>query len=433
MAQPAKKNDVSQKPASGLGQNGSKENIIEIKITQKAEKQKKEPKPPGKIINLADYRRQLEQIKMQAGRQKKIDGRQNQPTEQSQGEKQTAPLPMTNIPNEAKLARQYAQGAPMSGGSQGSTFSGGSANQIQNNAQAAPQQPGQADIESENQTTEPQNQNDGGPMPDNAEAATDQSEQTKDESKNSADAGQDFTEKEMAEQQDQATKQQNQAEEKQEEEKPNQESEQASPEPDQESEPQGKESDQQKSRKLEQGKKKDRRKEGIKQKIKSRINQAKKESQNATARLLRQAWLNLISTWFLSYFYIAFHFLVRYFVAGVGDLFCRFGQEWFPAKPMGTGSTMNPDDGDKENEENDETAANQGCEFISIIGCFLVGLFVLTLIFVIYITIAFFVYVLTHNLEFLSNFPGMAWETIKCFAGHAIGIGECASGATNGG
>lgn len=60
-----------------------------------------------------------------------------------------------------------------------------------------------------------------------------------------------------------------------------------------------------------------------------------------TAELLKQSWLNLITSFGLTLLYIDFHFVVRY-LAG-SQMFCRFGMEWFSigklASAGGTGTS----------------------------------------------------------------------------------------------
>lgn len=63
-------------------------------------------------------------------------------------------------------------------------------------------------------------------------------------------------------------------------------------------------------------------------------------AQTITAELLKQSWLNLISSFGLTLLYINFHFVARYFAGS--QMFCRFGMEWFAVKKMAGASGAPP-------------------------------------------------------------------------------------------
>lgn len=123
--------------------------------------------------------------------------------------------------------------------------------------------------------------------------------------------------------------------------------------------------------------------------------------QQGSGLLLKASWLNLITTWGLSWFYIAFHFLAAYFTP-FSNLFCKFGEEWLPKSvQQGPGG---------------ETAkqATKPLELIESCGCILIGLILLLIIFVIFLLVVIIAYAWENPLSALYRTANIAWEVIRC-------------------
>lgn len=84
--------------------------------------------------------------------------------------------------------------------------------------------------------------------------------------------------------------------------------------------------------------------------------------QALTAQALKQSWLNLLSSWGLTYFYILFHFFMAYIANS--RAFCKFGEEW----------------GSPTSQTEKEFAKSFGAEIFEIIGMFLIGLIIAIII-----------------------------------------------------
>ena len=137
-------------------------------------------------------------------------------------------------------------------------------------------------------------------------------------------------------------------------------------------------------------------KEGIKQAI-------AKPARAGSGHLLRLAWLNLIDSFFLTWLYIAFHFVMAYFTP-LSGLFCKFGEEWLPEKIKKVGGDA-------------AKIAAKPLELIEILGCLFIGLiitFIISLILIIIISIG---WIATNPAEFVKTVFGESvksvWETVK--------------------
>lgn len=123
--------------------------------------------------------------------------------------------------------------------------------------------------------------------------------------------------------------------------------------------------------------------------------------------LLRQSWLNIIETFGLTWFYIAFHFLNAYFTPW-GNLFCRFGEEWLPAEA------------EKAIEKNQAgAAAKKAAELAEMAGCVLIGLLLFVIILIIITLFLLLIYIWENPISFAAQ---MGWEALKASAGAIIGI-----------
>ncbi|MFA6215370.1 MAG: hypothetical protein WC768_02290 [Patescibacteria group bacterium] len=115
---------------------------------------------------------------------------------------------------------------------------------------------------------------------------------------------------------------------------------------------------------------------------------AAKPTQLASSKLLQQSWLNLIDTFGISYFYIAFHFIAAYFTP-FSNLFCKFGEEWLPKVPGPAGEAAKK--------------ASKPIELLEILGCVFIGLLLLLIISVIAFIIAFLGYIYENPWNFTWN------------------------------
>ena len=156
------------------------------------------------------------------------------------------------------------------------------------------------------------------------------------------------------------------------------------------------------------------RKKGLLENQKKKIVSAvTRPSREGTGHLLKLAWLNLLDTIGLSWFYIAFHFLMAYFTP-LSSLFCKFGEEWLPKQVGAAGGEA-------------AKGATKTLEMVEIAGCFLVGLIILSIITLAVIIIAILGYAYTHKLDFLIDTLGGTWAAIKCIGGYTFGVGTCGS------
>lgn len=134
-------------------------------------------------------------------------------------------------------------------------------------------------------------------------------------------------------------------------------------------------------------------------------------SQQGTGHILKLAWLNLIDTFGLTWFYIAFHFLMAYFTP-FSDLFCKFGQEWLPQSVKKGGGDA-------------AKRAGKPLELLEILGCLFIGIIIFLIIGVIVLLVAIIVYAWANPLESLKLSWAIAWEVIKCWGGRVFGAGSC--------
>jgi len=129
-------------------------------------------------------------------------------------------------------------------------------------------------------------------------------------------------------------------------------------------------------------------------------------AKKGTGRLLQQAWLNLISTFGLSWFYIAFHFLMAYFTP-LASLFPKFGHEWMP-----------------EQGPNKKEAEKIGAtiEPFEIAGCVIIGGIIAIIVLLIVTIIAMLAYIYTNTTEFLMAHLNFAWQAFKYYGKDVLGL-----------
>jgi len=118
-------------------------------------------------------------------------------------------------------------------------------------------------------------------------------------------------------------------------------------------------------------------------------------SRQGTGGLLKGAWLNLVTSFGLTWFYIAFHFIAAYFTP-FSDIFCRFGEEWLPKMYIDRTGKLGKN-------------LNKTLELVEILGCFAVGLLIFTLIFLILVLFGSIVYAIEHPTVLL----GFGWDIIR--------------------
>lgn len=105
-------------------------------------------------------------------------------------------------------------------------------------------------------------------------------------------------------------------------------------------------------------------------------------AQQGSATALRAAWLNLIPSFGVSWFYIAFHALMAYFTP-FSHLFCKFGEEWLPKQARAAGGEA-------------AKRASKGLEIIEWLGCVFIGIIILLIILGIVVFISLIVWAVTH-------------------------------------
>ncbi|OGY48002.1 MAG: hypothetical protein A3J65_00160 [Candidatus Buchananbacteria bacterium RIFCSPHIGHO2_02_FULL_45_11b] len=131
-------------------------------------------------------------------------------------------------------------------------------------------------------------------------------------------------------------------------------------------------------------------------------------TQMASGKILKQSWINLIDSWGLTYFYIAFHFLAAYFTP-FSNFFCKFGEEWLPQQAKAKGGEA-------------AKQASKGLELVESCGCVLIGLALFFAIMGVLVLFATLGYAYEHKLETLYQLgPGIAWEAIKVVGGWIFG------------
>ncbi len=118
-------------------------------------------------------------------------------------------------------------------------------------------------------------------------------------------------------------------------------------------------------------------------------------SRQGTGTLLKASWLNLIDSFLLTWFYIAFHFIAAY-LTPFSDLFCRFGEEWLPKEVTSKTGKLGK-------------TASKTLELVEIIGCFFIGLLIFTLIFLILVLFGSIIYAIEHPTVLL----GIGWNIIR--------------------
>lgn len=134
-----------------------------------------------------------------------------------------------------------------------------------------------------------------------------------------------------------------------------------------------------------------------------------------TGFILKAAWLNLLDTFGLSYFYIPFHYLMAYYTPFSG-FFCKFGEEWIPKGAKAAAGEM----GKK---------LSKPLELLEIIGCFLLGFLWLIVIFAVIMIVAVVAYAWLHPIDTLYQVTGFSWTFIKCIGGYVFGVGVCGGNA----
>lgn len=135
-----------------------------------------------------------------------------------------------------------------------------------------------------------------------------------------------------------------------------------------------------------------------------------------SGHLLKLSWINLLSSWGLTYFYIAFHFIMAYFVPGLSNLFCKFGHEWIPKQAQ-----VGPA------KEIAERGAKK-LEIVEISGCFFIGIVLATIIGGIIFLFIILAYIYAHPLKSIQVFAGVAWDFIKCWVGDIFGGDDACGG-----
>ncbi|MFA6255484.1 MAG: hypothetical protein WC675_05715 [Patescibacteria group bacterium] len=122
-------------------------------------------------------------------------------------------------------------------------------------------------------------------------------------------------------------------------------------------------------------------------------------SRQGSSTLLKGAWLNLIISFGLTWFYIAFHFIAAY-LTPFSDLFCRFGEEWLPKQVT-----------DKAGKIGKTTSKT--LEWVEIIGCLLIGLLIFALILFILVLFGSIIYVIENPKVLLGVGWDIGWGIIK--------------------
>ena len=130
---------------------------------------------------------------------------------------------------------------------------------------------------------------------------------------------------------------------------------------------------------------------------------------------LRQAWLNLIDTWGVSWFYIAFHFINAYLTPW-SNLFCKFGEEWLPSTQPYTGWIPR-----YAHEGYEKMKGGKPLEILEIAGCVLIGLLLAAALTLIIAILGVAIYVLTHPLSVLKD---VGLSVLKSIGDYIVGVLE---------
>lgn len=153
---------------------------------------------------------------------------------------------------------------------------------------------------------------------------------------------------------------------------------------------------------------------------------ARQATQQLSATILKQSWLNLITSWGLTYFYILFHFIGAYLGGPLSDFFCKFGKEWLPKGAGAVGGGGNPGS----NPGNPQNPAQEGLkitantlEIPEIILFLFCTAIVVGLVFLIFTILGILGYAFEHPIDFLKKFATFVlpaiWELIKAAVGGA--------------
>lgn len=134
-------------------------------------------------------------------------------------------------------------------------------------------------------------------------------------------------------------------------------------------------------------------------------------TQTGTGHVLKLAWLNLIDSFGITWFYIAIHFLAAYFTP-FSNLFCKFGEEWIPKKIQQLPSKL-PGPGEKASQATKKV--NKGLELIESCACFLIGFLWLGVILLIFLIIGVIGYIATYPLDSFMAIGKLAWDIVKSY------------------